>query len=185
MEGAVKADNAGKPKRSSFRKVWNVITSVVAAAAVILAILLVGVRLVGLTPYAVISPSMTPAYPVGSMIYVKKCDPASVKVGDPITFRLSGSATVVTHRVTKVDLEDSSFTTKGDANNTEDGAPVRFADLIGKPVFSIPLLGALSGFISKPPGTYAAIGACVVILIMFLLPDFINRKEKAGKTEKE
>ena len=167
-----------KPKRSAFQKVWSIITTVIVVAVVLLAILLVGVRLVGLQPYAVISPSMTPAYPVGTMLYVKKVDPLAVSVGDPITFRMSGSSTVVTHRVTAIDRENGSFTTKGDANDMEDGAPVDFGDLIGKPVFSIKYLGYVSQYISSPPGTYVSIGVCVLILIMFLVPDFIKKKEK-------
>lgn len=42
----------------ALKTVWNVITTVLVAAVVVLAILLVGVRVTGLTPYVVLSGSM-------------------------------------------------------------------------------------------------------------------------------
>ena len=44
------------------KKHWNALTTLIVIAIVILAILLAGVRLVGLTPYVVLSGSMEPTY---------------------------------------------------------------------------------------------------------------------------
>ena len=41
-----------------FKKVWNLITSILVALVVLLAIALVGVRLIGLRTYVVLSGSM-------------------------------------------------------------------------------------------------------------------------------
>lgn len=68
------------------RRLWGIVSSAVLGLIVLLALALVGVRALGLTPYAVLSGSMEPTYRVGSLIYVKKVDPAEVQVGDPITF---------------------------------------------------------------------------------------------------
>ena len=68
-----------------------------------LAILLVGVRVVGFSPYTVLSGSMEPTYSVGDLIYVKTVDPDSIKVGDPITFVANEKLVVATHRVVAVD----------------------------------------------------------------------------------
>ena len=57
------------------KKLWNALTTLIVIAIVILAILLAGVRLVGLTPYVVLSGSMEPNYHTGSLIYDKKVDP--------------------------------------------------------------------------------------------------------------
>ena len=46
----------------ALKTVWNVITTVLVALVVVLAILLVGVRVVDLTPYVVLSGSMEPTY---------------------------------------------------------------------------------------------------------------------------
>ena len=66
--------------------IWNTITSILVAAAVILAILMVGARLVGLQVFTVLSGSMEPTYHVGSLIYVKDVDPFELEAGDVITF---------------------------------------------------------------------------------------------------
>ena len=63
----------------ALKTVWNAITTVLVALVVVLAILLVGVRVVGLTPYVVLSGSMEPTYHTGSLIYVKKVDPVTIE----------------------------------------------------------------------------------------------------------
>ena len=110
---------------------WNILTTVLAVVVVGLAVLLVGVRLVGLTPYVVLSGSMEPTYPTGALIYVKDVKPQDVKGGDPITFVLNEELTVATHRVIEVNTADGWFRTQGDANDSPDGSPVLFENLIG------------------------------------------------------
>lgn len=122
--------------RKSVKKTWNVISTVLVAIVVIIALLLVGARVFGLQVYAVLSGSMEPTYHVGSIIYVKSVDPSEIKVGDPITFVMNEQLTVATHRVVRIDTENSAFYTKGDANDDPDAAPVHFNNLLGKPVFT-------------------------------------------------
>ena len=52
----------------------------------LLAVLLIGVRLLGVQAYSGLSGSMEPKDPVGSLIYVKAVDPYELKSGDVITF---------------------------------------------------------------------------------------------------
>ena len=61
-------------------KVWNAVTTVLEILVVILALLLVGVRLVGLRPMCVLSGSMEPTYHTGSLIFVKPCAPGDAPV---------------------------------------------------------------------------------------------------------
>ena len=166
-------------------KLWNVVSSVIVALIVILAILLGGVRLVGLRPFAVLSGSMEPAYHVGALIYVKSCDPSEVQVGDAITFVLDEDLNVATHRVIEIDAENQHFYTKGDANDAPDGSPVHFNNLIGRPVFTIPRLGYFSNWITNPPGMYIAIAAAGVFLILLFLPDVLKKADEADKRAEE
>lgn len=168
--------------RSKIKKIFNTLTTIIVVMVVILAILLVGVRLFGLQVFYVISPSMEPNYSVGDLIYVKKVDPDSVKVGDPITFVLNEELLVATHRVVAIDQENRQFTTKGDANQTVD-APVHFNNLIGVPVFAIPLLGYVSNYIQCPPGMYIAIAAGAFLILLVFLPDIFA--ENGSKRKKE
>lgn len=64
------------------QKVWNAVTTVLVILVVILALLLVGVRLVGLRPMCVLSGSMEPTYHTGSLIYVKPCAPEAVQTAN-------------------------------------------------------------------------------------------------------
>ena len=160
------------------KKIWDTVTTVLVALVVVFAVFLMGSRLMGLQVYNVISGSMEPTYSVGDLLYVKTVDPDSVKVGDPITFVLNEDLVVATHRVVKIDAEKRHFTTKGDANETEDAAPVHFNNLIGVPVFAIPFLGYVSVFIQNPPGMYIALGLGVVLLAAVFLPDMLVKEEK-------
>ena len=171
------------------KKLWNGLTTVLVALVVILAILLVGVRLVGLTPYVVLSGSMEPTYHTGSLIYVKKVDPFTIEAGTPITFMMDED-TIATHRVVGVvpDEEDSTvirFRTKGDANDAEDGTLVHYKNVIGTPVFSIPYLGYVSDYITNPPGMYIGFTVLGIIVLMLFAPDLLRAADKADKKAEE
>ena len=116
------------------RKLWSVITTLLVAVMVILAVLLVGVRVVGLTPYAVLSGSMEPTYHVGALIYVKDVAPADITVGMPITFVVNEDLLLATHRVVDIQV----LTTRQEQVLDEAGNPV--LDEAGNPVVEeIPL----------------------------------------------
>ena len=169
------------------KKVWDISSSILVGVVVLFAVLLIGVRLFGVQVYSVISGSMEPEYPVGSLIYVKEVKPSEVQVGDVITFVLSNK-TPATHRVIGIDKDNQLFNTQGDANyqiNDETGEkvymedpPVHFNYLIGKPVFKIPLLGYIAYYIQHPPGMYIAIAAGAILLILVFLPDLFKKEKK-------
>ena len=160
------------------KKIWDAVTTALVVLVVVFAVFLMGSRLVGLQVFNVISGSMEPTYSVGDLVYVKTVDPDSVKVGDPITFVLNEDLVVATHRVVAIDSVNRQFTTKGDANETADASPVHFNNLIGVPVFAVPLLGYVSAYIQSPPGMYVAIALGVVMVAVVFLPDFLAKKDK-------
>ena len=165
-----------------FRKIWNVVYSVIVAVVVLLAVAFVGVRVVGLQPFTVLSGSMEPTYHTGSLIYAKSVEPQDVHVGDPITFVLNEDLVVATHRVIEIDAENERFYTKGDANESADGSPVHFNNLIGVPVFTIPLLGYVANFVTNPPGMYIALAGVAVLLLLTFVPDLIKKVDSGGDT---
>lgn len=151
-----------KQMNHSIKKAWNIISSILVALVVILALLLVGVRLVGLQAFTALSGSIEPTYHTGSLIYVKKVDPFSITKGQPITFMLDEN-TVATHRVVGIvpDEEDPSvirFRTKGDANDAEDGRLVHYRNVIGTPVFTIPYAACADSGIGSAEGVLAVSG---------------------------
>lgn len=174
---------------ATIKKIWNGFTTAVVVLVVLLAILLVGVRVVGLQVFTVLSGSMEPTYHVGALVYVKEVDPFQLDSGDVITFMLDED-TVATHRIVEVvvDEEDSSvvrFRTKGDANEAEDGALIHYKNVIGLPVFTIPKLGYVASYIQNPPGTYIAISAAAVFLLLVFLPDLFGGDKEKRKECKE
>ena len=167
----------------SIKRIWSRVSGVLVGIVVLLTVALVGVRIIGLQPFVVLSGSMEPTYPVGSLIYVKSVDYKQLQVGDAITYMISQD-TVVTHRIIEVlaDEEDPDtvrYFTQGDANSAPDGTSVHYKNIIGKPVFSIPYLGYVSNYIQNPPGMYVAIAVGAVLILLVFLPDvFADEKKK-------
>ena len=160
------------------RKIGSVMSILLVTAMVALAVLLVGVRVVGLTPYTVLSGSMEPAYRVGSLIYVRAIDAEEIKVGTPLTFKVSGGAMLATHRVVEItELEgEVVYITKGDANDVTD-PPLRYANVVGSPVFSIPYLGYFSTWLQSGAGAIAGIALAAMLLLSALLAELPPKKE--------
>lgn len=173
----------------AFKKVWDAFTTILVVCAVVLALLLAGARLVGLQVFTVLSGSMEPTYHVGSLIYVKDVDYRDLGSGDVITFMLSED-TVATHRIVEVvpdeeDPETIRYRTKGDANDVEDGGLVHYKNVIGTPVFTIPYLGYVASYIQNPPGTYIAISAGAIFLLLLFLPELLSSDDDKEKTKKK
>ena len=160
------------------KKIWNIVTTVVVCVVALLALLLVGARILGLQTYVVLSGSMEPHYHVGSVIYVKEVPPETLQVGDDISFLISEN-TVATHRIVEV-LQNGSFLrfrTKGTANTTTD-EPVPADKVLGKVVGTIPLLGYAFDFVKHPPGTYITLGVATIIVLLAFVPDIIMGLKK-------
>ena len=173
-----KAAKKKKKKKGPFRVIWNLITTLLVIAVVLLAVALVGVRLIGYTPYAVLSPSMTPKYLPGDLIYVEKTDPGQITEGDVITFVVDENSTVVTHRVDAVDRTEHKFYTKGDANENRDGNPVLYENVLGVVKFSLPKLGYVSSYVASQTGRYVAIIGVLVLILMWILPELFQPQKK-------
>ena len=169
---------AVKNKKSPLRTVWNIVTTVLVIAVVLLAIALVGVRLIGYTPYAVLSPSMSPTYNPGDLIYVKEVAPDSITEGDVITFVADKDSTVVTHRVDGVDRTERKFYTKGDANENRDGNPVLYENVLGVVQLSVPKLGYVSSYVTSQTGRYVAIIGVLVLVLLWILPELFRPEKK-------
>lgn len=170
---------------TTFKKIWNIVSTAIVVIMVVCAVFLMGSRLLGFRCFNIISPSMEPQYCVGDLIYVKEVNPSTIKVNDVITFILNEDLVVGTHRVVRVDAENQHFYTKGDANDIEDQAPVHFKNVIGVPKFSIPKLGYVSDFIQNPPGMYIAIGIGILLILAVFLPDIIGKKKEEQEENEE
>lgn len=171
------------------KKIWNGITWILVLILIVMAVLLAGVRLIGLRPLTVLSGSMEPEFSAGDLIYVKSVDYRDLKEGDIITFMLNED-TIATHRIVGIvpDEEDSTvvrYRTKGDANDTEDGSLVHCKNVVGTPVYSLPKMGYVANYVQSPPGSYIAMSGAAVLMILIFLPDLLFSDEPAAEGQKE
>ena len=111
-------------------------------------------RLAGAVPLTVLSPSMEPALPIGTMLVVRPLSEAemhTVRIGDVISYQPNPlDPTLVTHRVIGItSVQDGSFifATQGDANAQPD-APVRSLQVRAKLWYSIPGLGWVNNLVN-------------------------------------
>ena len=170
---------------NGLKSIGRIASTALVVLAVALAVALVGVRLLGFEVYTVLSGSMEPTYKTGSLIWVDKCEPEEVEVGDPITFVLNEDLDVATHRVIEIDAANSHFYTQGDANDSPDGSPVHFENLIGVPVFTVPCLGYFVSYIQSPPGCYVALIVAVAAFALMLIPELFDKADAKKREEAE
>lgn len=132
------------------RGIWHYLGVGVSAGMLALVVLIAVMAIVlpaatGSAPMTILTGSMTPTYPPGTLIIVKPVDPSTLSIGDPITYQIeSGKPAVVTHRIiaiTSISDGTRTFTTKGDANSAADENPVLPVQVRGKVWYSIPYLG--------------------------------------------
>jgi signal peptidase len=117
-----------------------------------LATFLVSVWLLGWQLQHVESGSMSPTYPVGSLLVTAQIDPTDVEVGMPIVFedpREPGR--LVTHRVVGMAPgTDLGFLTRGDANATNDPSPIPARLVRGRVLWGVTVLGAILDWLQFP-----------------------------------
>jgi len=136
----------------------------------------------GIKPFIVSTGSMEGTINIGDLVITKEVDPATLEVGDIISYKEESS--VITHRIIAMTEKDGelAFTTKGDANNTEDDNPVTYSQVEGIYLFRIARLGNLAMFMQTPVGMIVFIG---IPICCFILYDIIRRRIQTKKEMKK
>jgi signal peptidase len=108
-------------------------------------VLIVVPKVAGATPLTVLTGSMEPRLPPGTLIVVKPTPVDEIRIGDVVTYQIeSGRPEVVSHRVTEIVSSSdggTAFVTKGDANSEPDAALVLPEQVRGTLWYSVPWLG--------------------------------------------
>ena len=157
-------------------KICNWISRIIFVFLLILVLLLFVPNFIGFKTFSVISGSMEPNIPVGSLVYTKSIEFDDLIAGDIISYKLSED-TMVTHRIDSINEEQRTLVTKGDANDNVDGSEVQESQIVGKVVFSIPLLGFIAIY-SRTPLAVAAVCIVVAILITVnMLPGILKENK--------
>ena len=134
-------------------------------------------RAFGYEVYTVISGSMEPAIPTGSMVFVKGMEAAEVEEEDVIAFYGGpDSNAIITHRVVENRVVMGEFVTKGDANEDVDMNPVNYQEFLGRVDLSIPVLGTLAQMLTTTTGKIGAVSAIVAAILCHVLAAVFERK---------
>jgi signal peptidase len=136
--------------------------------------------------YHVLTPSMSPTFNEGDMIFIKIVDdPATVKKDDIVTFQPSPRSTsFLTHRVVELlpadDKNPARMITQGDANNAKD-PPVRLDAVIGIHVFTVPYMGGIIDFMRN---NLLLMGICfgATLLLISVLRVYFSTRGQTGIT---
>lgn len=159
--------------------------AIVAAVAIVAAAVLVP-RLTGATPYTILTGSMRPSLPPGTLVVMKPKPVDDLRVGDVVTYQLqSGKPQVVTHRIVNIGADaegDPVLTTRGDANGAADARPVRQVQIRGELLYSVPNLGYVNNFISGTNRQVVTYGV-VSLLLAYAAFMFVSmaRDRRAAK----
>ncbi len=173
-----------KKKKQPLIKMAQVVSTVLLICCTLLCFMVVlnaavakDANLFGFRLFYVVTGSMEPTLPVGSLLVVGQTD--HFEVGDVITF-YSREESIAgypnTHRIIGIQGTgaERSFLTKGDFNAVADTEPVPLSDVIGKVYFSID-----GGFIKKlvellgtPMGFFTVILLPILVVAVIAMKDF-------------
>lgn len=135
-------------ERDFGKKMFSIADVPIALIIVVLMILVSGVfryQLIG-----VASGSMNPVIKKGDAVMIdQKILVNDLKTGDIIAYKKDNL--IIIHRIVNINIEDDIviFSTKGDANNTEDDIKLNIDDIKGKVIFDVPYIAWPSVYLSE------------------------------------
>jgi len=166
----------GNSKRS-VAMIFSTLSTILLVLIIIICLPLTVPRFFGYEAYTVISGSMEPEIPTGSLVFIKEAEASEIEKEDVIAFYGgSSSSAIITHRVVENRVVMGEFITKGDANKANDMNPVDYDDFIGKVVWSVPFLGTVAQLLASGIGKGIAIGAICVVLVLYGIVNILNKK---------
>lgn len=160
----------------------NVIGTLILVFVIVTAVPLSVPRLFGYEIYSVVSPSMQPELPVGSVVYVKAAEPKELTAGEIIAF--SRGDTTVLHRIVENRSFERDFITKGDANSINDPDPVLYESVIGRVEYHFAVFGRFLSLYSSSMGKLYAL-LLALCGVMFNMLASLLRSRRAAKLQPE
>ena len=118
-------------------------------------------EIIGYRSYTVLSGSMEPKFYPGDIVITKHKNKTDIKINDIVTYK-DNDGVIITHRI--IEETPDGYITKGDNNNVEDTDILTKENIIGEVKFSIPKIGYVIDFLSKP----MVIAAEMILLALFI-----------------
>lgn len=137
------ADRPGLPSRIALRA-QRLLLDLAAVVGVLSLLAVVACLALGVRPAVVVSGSMAPGIPVGSVTVARTVPAESVAVGDVVTVPRTDGRGLVTHRVIETAPAEGGLATvlrlQGDANAEADALPYTVTE-VGQVLGSVPHVG--------------------------------------------
>ncbi len=143
-----------------------------AGAAGAISIVVFAICLLGnIRPLIVISGSMEPGIPVGSVVFSQVVDAREIRAGEVVSVERPRGLGLITHRVVSVEPADGdavSMVLRGDANDSDDPQPYVVTSA-GSYRLHVPWLGFVSAWLQTTSGLLFAASAAVGLVALYLL----------------
>ena len=184
MKYDVESINKRKEKTKTLKRIMEIIAIILIYNIILIIVSSIDGKdfcILGYKAYIVDTNSMEPTINVGDIVIVKKVKEDKLKQGDVITFTEEGE--VITHRITKVETEEIGiqYVTKGDNNNTEDTFKIRYNDIIGEEILTIPRLGKTVQILDSK----IIILIIILIILIFILVKIQKNEKIENRREKK
>ena len=144
-------------------------------------------RLAGYGTLVVRGGSMGEAYPTGSLVVSRSMAAKEVRVGDAILVgeeNAAGKSLPTLHRVVSLSQQGDQIVvqTKGDANETVDPNLYVLNGRVATPVYTLPYLGYLLGFVLTQLGWVLVVAIPATILSLLMLRSIWSDEEGSSTT---
>ena len=190
MKYDVESINKRKEKTKILKRIMEIIAIILIYNIILIIVSSINGKnfnILGYKAYVINTNSMEPTIKVGDIVIIKKVKSENLNEGDVITFSNQGE--VITHRITQIETigADTRYITKGDNNNTEDTFKIRYNDIIGEEILTIPRLGKTVQILDSK----IIILIIILIILIFILvkiqknEKIENRREKKKIEEKK
>lgn len=162
--------------------------SLVALAGAVLLVSVVIPKLAGATPYTVLTGSMHPTMPPGTLVVDRPAQPGSIHVGDVVTYepKPNDPTDVITHRVVAQGFDATGqpvFQTKGDANPVPDPAMVHGYQIVGKRWYYVPYVGYVTRLLTgeeRTVGVRIVVGGLLLYMLAMFAGEWRDRHRRHG-----
>ncbi|KIQ16978.1 signal peptidase I [Rhodococcus sp. MEB064] len=132
-------------------------------------------KVAGAQPYTILTQSMEPTYPPGTLVVIRPSE--QLGVGTAITYQIaSGQPDVVTHRIISTGLDKDGarvYTTQGDNNPQPDPNPVQPGQIRGEVWYDIPYLGYVNNWLTGSTRT-TVVGVGAALLVAYAALQFVS-----------
>lgn len=121
----------------------------------------------GWRPVVLVSGSMAPAMPAGTLVVTRPVAAPDLRAGDVVTLPLPGTGSLVTHRVVSVDhtTDPPTAVLRGDANDADDPHAYPLDGPVRRAVLHVPALGRA---VQGAPAVVLGGGAAALVVIALL-----------------